>query len=136
MLDYIREIFDRKIHSKIKRYILFFVSLIGEVVSVPVSETITSIWPLPFGLLLQQAAQPSSTTYVPSLSSSPLFGSSPSLSSLLGRDMLRPRREVGVSPPHNFNFVSAHDHAVKEETSSISSHLILQDPLEEPQVCY
>lgn len=115
---------------------MFFVSLIGEVVSVPVSETITSIWPLPFGLLLQQAAQPSSTTYVPSLSSSPLFGSSPSLSSLLGRDMLRPRREVGVSPPHNFNFVSAHDHVVKEETSSMSSHLFLQDPLEEPQVCY
>lgn len=108
----------------------------GEVVSVPVSETITSIWPLPFGLLLQQAAQPSSTIYVPSLSSSPLFGSSPSLSSLLGRDMLRPRREVGVSPPHNSNFVSAHDHVVKEETSSMSSHLILQDPLEEPQLAY
>lgn len=98
------------------------------------SEAITSIWPLPFGLLLQQAAQSSSTAYVPSLSSSPLFGESPSMSSVR-RGVLHNRREAGVSPQHNFSFASGIDHAVKEETSSMSSHLILQDPLEELQVC-
>ncbi|XP_004308940.1 PREDICTED: anaphase-promoting complex subunit 1-like [Fragaria vesca subsp. vesca] len=107
----------------------------GEVVSIPVSEAITSIWPLPFGLLLQQAAQPSSTTYVPSLSSSPLFGESPSMSSVR-RGVLHNRKEAGVSPQHNFSFASGIDHAVKEETSSMSSHLILQDPLEELQLAY
>ncbi|TQD69455.1 hypothetical protein C1H46_045012 [Malus baccata] len=99
----------------------------GEVVSVPLSRTITSVWPLPFGLLLQQAAEVNSTIHAPSSSSTTLFGV---------RDLPRPRRESGHSPQHNVNFVTSLDHIAKGETSLVSSHLILKDPLEEPQLAY
>ncbi|KAM1253481.1 hypothetical protein ACFX2J_041359 [Malus domestica] len=99
----------------------------GEVVSVPLSRTITSVWPLPFGLLLQQAAEVNSTIHAPSSSSTTLFGV---------RDLPRPRRESGHSPQHNVNFVTSLDHIAKGETSPVSSHLILKDPLEEPHLAY
>lgn len=84
-----------------------------------------SIWALPFGLLFQQQADATATTNVPISSASPLFGV---------REIPRSRRETGNSPQHSYNFPSSLDNIVKGETSSISSHLILKDPLEEPQV--
>lgn len=99
----------------------------GEVVSVPLPRTIKSIWPLSFGLLLQHAAEVNSTAPAPSSSSNPLFGL---------RDLSRPRRESGHSPQHNVNSVTALDHIAKGEAISMSSHLILKDPLEEPHLAY
>lgn len=78
-------------------------------------------------MLLQHAAEVNSTAPAPSSSSNPLFGL---------RDLSRPRRESGHSPQHNVNSVTALDHIAKGEAISMSSHLILKDPLEEPHVCY
>ncbi|XP_047149623.1 anaphase-promoting complex subunit 1 [Vigna umbellata] len=78
----------------------------GEVVSLPLPRTITSIWPLPFGLLLQQDVEAN----IPSR----LHFSSPS-ALLSTRDML----------------LSASNLIQKGEGSSVSSHLILMDPLDE-----
>ncbi|GMN41281.1 hypothetical protein TIFTF001_010497 [Ficus carica] len=99
----------------------------GEVTSIPLSRAIISIWALPFGLLFQQQADASATTNVPISSASPLFGV---------REIPRSRRETGNSPQHSYNFPSLFDNIVKGETSSISSHLILKDPLEGPQLTY
>ncbi|XVE99785.1 hypothetical protein REPUB_Repub03eG0230900 [Reevesia pubescens] len=99
----------------------------GEVVSIPLSCSIISIWSLPFGLLLQQMAEGNSVTH------GPLSYSSPSLGS---RDIIRKRREIGHSPQHNFSFLTAYDHLIKEEPSSMSSYLILKALLEEPQSIY
>ncbi|XP_058181037.1 anaphase-promoting complex subunit 1 isoform X3 [Rhododendron vialii] len=99
----------------------------GEVMSVPLSRTVTSIWPLPFGLLLQQAAECSSQTYAPFSSSSPLLNA---------RDIFCPKREVGYSPRHNLAMACASDHATMGYGAPVSSHMILKDPLEEPQSTY
>lgn len=95
----------------------------GEVVSVPLPRTITSIWPLPFGLLLEQAAEGSSPTYPPFTSPS---------SSLSVRNVSRSKRDVGISPQHNFSIANAYDHRTIGCGASMSSHFILKDPLEEP----
>lgn len=84
--------------------------LIGEIVSVPLARTITSIWPLPFGLLLQQEVEANTPSRVSFSCTSPL---------LSARDML----------------LSASNHIQKGEGSLVSSHLILMDPLDEQQVC-
>ncbi|XP_075671418.1 anaphase-promoting complex subunit 1 isoform X2 [Castanea sativa] len=99
----------------------------GEVVSITLPRTIASIWPLPFGLLLQQAAEVHSPTHSPFSCSSPLLGV---------RDVHRRRRETSHSPQHNLNFLSGSDYNCKGDTGSISSHLILKDPLEEPQLTF
>ncbi|XP_065870277.1 anaphase-promoting complex subunit 1 isoform X2 [Euphorbia lathyris] len=99
----------------------------GEVVSIPLPCTITSIWPLPYGLLLQPATGGSSTLHSTYSSTSPLLGA---------RDMLRRRRDVGVSPQHNSTLLGTYDHVNKVDTTSLSSHLILKDLLEEPQLTY
>ncbi|KAL2665396.1 hypothetical protein AAZX31_02G241900 [Glycine max] len=78
----------------------------GEVVSLPFPHTITSIWPLPFGLLLQQEVEANIPSHVPFSSTSPLLNT---------RDMLH----------------SASNHIQKGEGTSVSSHLILMDPLDE-----
>jgi hypothetical protein len=67
-----------------------------------------------------------SPAHIPFSSSSPLLGA---------RDILRHRKEIGHSPQHNISFLSASDYNFKGDTGSISSHLILKDSLEEPQVC-
>ncbi|KAB1217628.1 Anaphase-promoting complex subunit 1 [Morella rubra] len=98
----------------------------GEVVSIPLPCTITSIWSLPFGLLLQQTAY--SPTNIPFPSSSPpLFGA---------RDIPRHRREISHSPQHSFGFQGAFDSIFRGDIGSMCSHLILKDPLEEPQLTY
>lgn len=84
--------------------------LIGEIVSVPLPRTITSIWPLPFGLLLQQEVEANTQSRVSFASTSPL---------LSVRDML----------------LSASNHIQKGDGSLVSSHLILMDLLDEQQVC-
>ncbi|GAV64914.1 Apc1 domain-containing protein [Cephalotus follicularis] len=100
----------------------------GEVVSLPLPHTVTSIWPFPFGLLLQQAVEGNiQTTHIPFSTSSPLVGV---------RDLYRPKRENGHNQQHNSGFSSTYDHIIKGETGPTSSHLILTDPLEEPQSSY
>lgn len=96
----------------------------GEVISIPLSSTIASIWSLPFGLLLQKATEGTSATCVPSSSSSPL----PST-----RDIFRPKREIKSSPQHNLSLPNSFDQIIKGDVDSLSSHLILKDPLEEPE---
>lgn len=85
--------------------------VIGEIVSLPLPRTITSIWPLPFGLLLQQEVEATTPSRIPFSSTSPLFSA---------RDIL----------------LSSSGHIQKGEGSLVSSHLILMDPLDEEQVCY
>nr|POE46089.1 anaphase-promoting complex subunit 1 [Quercus suber] len=99
----------------------------GEVVSIMLPRTIASIWPLPFGLLLQQAAEVHSPTHIPFSCPSPLLGV---------HDVHRRRRETSHSPQPNLNFLSGSDYNCKGDTGSISSHLILKDPLEEPQLTF
>ncbi|EOA21984.1 hypothetical protein CARUB_v10002491mg [Capsella rubella] len=99
----------------------------GEVVSVPLLRTVKSIWPLPFGLLLQQAAEVTPSTHVPFSSVSPILGS---------REILRQRKEVGNSSLQKFHSPVAHDLISKRDMPYISSHLILRDPLEEPGPTY
>ncbi|XP_077233026.1 E3 ubiquitin ligase isoform X2 [Tasmannia lanceolata] len=98
----------------------------GEVVCVPLPHAIASIWPLPFGLLLQNAIDGNRPPYLP-------FSSSSSL--LNARDFSRPNRESGVSQ-YNFNVQNSVVHSTTWDTSSMSSHLILKHPLEEPQAIY
>lgn len=98
----------------------------GEEVSIVLPCSITSIWSIPFGLLLQQGAEGNLLKHGPFPYSSPSLGS---------RDIIRNRRETGHSPHHNFSFLSAYDQLFKGESSLMSSHLILKDLLEEPQVC-
>ncbi|XP_054788723.1 anaphase-promoting complex subunit 1 isoform X4 [Prosopis cineraria] len=97
---------------------------LGEVVSLPLPHTISSIWPLPFGLLLQQEVETNIPSCVPfsSSSSSPL----PSAHALW-----RPRRELGHSPQQCFSPFSAPNNIQKGEAATISSHLIWMDPLDE-----
>lgn len=99
----------------------------GEVISIPLPRTITAIWPLPFGLLVQRAAEVYSAAHIPFPSACPLLGAS---------DIPRRRREIGHSPQQNFGSLSAFDYGSKGDSSSVCSHLILKDLLEEPQWTY
>ncbi|XP_059654080.1 anaphase-promoting complex subunit 1 isoform X2 [Cornus florida] len=99
----------------------------GEVESVPLYRTITSIWSLPFGLLLQQSTEGNSSAHVPFSSLSPF---------LSARDISHPRREIGYSPQHNFTSANSFDRIIKGNGALLSSHLILKDPVEEPQCTY
>ncbi|XP_031380609.1 anaphase-promoting complex subunit 1 isoform X2 [Punica granatum] len=101
-------------------------SISGQVVEIPLPRTITSIWPLPCGLLLQQAAEGDFSTSVPSTSSSLSFGAS---------EISRLRKETGQSPQNHY-FLSGFDNMVKGNTALSSSHVILKNPMEEPQLIY
>lgn len=101
-------------------------SFTGEVVSIPIPHTISSIWPLPFGLLLQQELEGNSVAAIPFSSPSTL---------LSARSVTRSRREAGYSPPINYTQMQAFDFIFREDGASFSSHFVLKDPLEEPQVC-
>ncbi|KAJ7959635.1 anaphase-promoting complex subunit 1 [Quillaja saponaria] len=96
----------------------------GEIVSLPLPRTITSIWSLPFGLLLQQEVEANLPSHIPLSSSSPLLNT---------RDIVRPKREFGLSAQPSISPLTAVNHIQKGDASSMSSHLILLDPLEEPQ---
>ena len=92
----------------------------GEVVSIPLPYAVSSIWPLPFGLLLQKSTD-----------GGRMVSSSSSL--LNARDLNRPNKEYGLT----YN-VSCQANTMETDSKAngaiISSHLILKHPLEEPQV--
>ncbi|KAF8397264.1 hypothetical protein HHK36_016174 [Tetracentron sinense] len=100
---------------------------LGEIVSIPLPHSVISIWPLPFGLLLQKATEGNCPTYAPFSSSSPLLST---------RELARPKREIGFSPQHEFSYLDSFEHTVKGDITTISSHLILKDLLEEPQATF
>eukprot|EP00268_Persea_americana_P044215 TRINITY_DN4466_c0_g1_i1.p1 TRINITY_DN4466_c0_g1~~TRINITY_DN4466_c0_g1_i1.p1 ORF type:complete len:1760 (-),score=299.95 TRINITY_DN4466_c0_g1_i1:451-5376(-) len=97
----------------------------GEISCIPLPYAIASIWPLPFGLLLQRATEGSRPPYLSFPSSSPLLNA---------RDLSRPNRECGSNPQCNTNMLNASGHNFMGNVSATSSHLILKHPLEEPQV--
>jgi len=94
----------------------------GEVVSIPLPYAVSSIWPLPFGLLLQKSTD-----------GGRMVSSSSSL--LNARDLNRPNKEYGLS----YN-VSCQANTMETDSKAngaiISSHLVLKHPLEEPQATY
>ncbi|KAK4776978.1 hypothetical protein SAY86_005666 [Trapa natans] len=98
----------------------------GEVVEIPLPCSITSIWPLPHGLLLQQAAEGDFPSSVPNISSNLMFGAT---------DISRSRREIGQSSQCN-NFMGGFDNTTKGDASLLSSHMILKDPMEDPELIY
>ncbi|XP_010067541.2 anaphase-promoting complex subunit 1 isoform X5 [Eucalyptus grandis] len=99
----------------------------GEVVTIPLPQSISSIWPLPFGLLLEQAAEGDFPRNIHFSSSILASGAS---------DTSHPRREIGHSPQSNFSCMSPYDNVLKGDTALLSSHLILKDPMEDPQFVY
>ncbi|KAL2248926.1 UNVERIFIED_CONTAM: Anaphase-promoting complex subunit 1 [Sesamum indicum] len=99
----------------------------GEMVSVPLPHAIASIWPLPFGLLLQRAPEGSLLTNISLSSSNPL---------LSARDVFRPKRDIGYSPQNNYTPTHIFDFTTRNDGTSMPSHLILKDPLEDPQITY
>ncbi|KZV34947.1 anaphase-promoting complex subunit 1 [Dorcoceras hygrometricum] len=102
-------------------------SVSGEVASIPLPHTITSIWPLPIGLLLQHAPDCNFLTKMPFSSSNPL---------LSARDVFRSKREVGCSPQNNYFPVLSPDSSIRGDGIMTSSHLILKDPFEDPRLTY
>ncbi|XP_051140465.1 anaphase-promoting complex subunit 1 isoform X2 [Andrographis paniculata] len=101
--------------------------LTGEVVSVPLSHAIASIWPLPVGLLLQRAPEGSLLT---NMSSSPPYAFTSA------HDTFRLKSDIRYSPRHNFTPPSLFGIGTRNGGMSISSHLILKDPLEDPRITY
>ncbi|WVZ98102.1 hypothetical protein U9M48_043581 [Paspalum notatum var. saurae] len=95
----------------------------GEIVSIPLPYAVSSIWPLPFGLLLQKSTD-----------GGRVVSSSSSLLNARG-DLIRPNKEYGLT----YN-VSCQANTVETDSKAngaiISSHLILKHPLEEPQATY
>lgn len=104
----------------------FFYDCIGEVVSIAIPCSTTSIWPLPFGVLLQQAVEANFSTNASFSSSSLHFGTS---------DVSRSRREMVLSSQTNLISQSGFENTCKGDIATLSSHLIVSDPMEEPQVC-
>ncbi|KAG9443865.1 hypothetical protein H6P81_015205 [Aristolochia fimbriata] len=99
----------------------------GEVTRVPLAHAIISIWPLPFGLFLQRAAE---GTRPPQLH----FSSPSQLLNM--RDLPRPAREFGSIFHNNSNTLHAAGHNLSVEQYMVPSHLILKHPLEEPQAIF
>ncbi|XP_020168508.1 anaphase-promoting complex subunit 1 [Aegilops tauschii subsp. strangulata] len=94
----------------------------GEVVSIPLPYAVSSIWSLPFGILLQKSSD-----------GGRMVSSSSSL--LNARDLTRPNKEFGL----NYNVAcqaQTPESANKSDGTIISSHLILKHPLEVPQATY
>ncbi|KAG9140780.1 hypothetical protein Leryth_006968 [Lithospermum erythrorhizon] len=96
----------------------------GEIASVPLPRSIVSIWPLPFGLLLQQVPEGNSPLHSPFPLTIPFSNS---------RDASRSKRDIGYSPQHNYSAIHGYDYINKGKGASPSSHLILKDPLQEPE---
>ncbi|XP_062231175.1 anaphase-promoting complex subunit 1 isoform X2 [Phragmites australis] len=94
----------------------------GDVVSIPLQYAVSSIWPLPFGLLLQKSTDGGCVV-------------SSSSSLLNARDLTRPNKEYGL----NYNSscqANTLETDSKADGAIISSHLILKHPLGEPQATY
>uniref|UniRef100_J3M678 Anaphase-promoting complex subunit 1 n=1 Tax=Oryza brachyantha TaxID=4533 RepID=J3M678_ORYBR len=99
--------------------ILSIYNVNGEVASIPLPHAVSSIWPLPSGLLLQRSSDGGRVV----LSSTSL---------LKTRDVIRPNKEFGLS----YNVSSQVNTLETVSKADISSHLILKHPLEEPQATY
>lgn len=99
----------------------------GEISCIPLPHSIASVWPLPFGLLLQRAIDESHPPYLYFPSSSPLLNV---------RDLSRSNREYGSNPQNNVNMLNSLGHNFMGSVSSMSSHLILKHPSEEPQALF
>lgn len=101
----------------------------GEMISIPLLNSVASIWPLPFGLLLQKSTYGNYQNRI-------TFNSSISLPH--SRDLPRNHREHGpnryVPTIHNLHDLSTKE--LKEYFPMESSHLILKHSLEEPQVLF
>ncbi|URE26434.1 Anaphase-promoting complex subunit [Musa troglodytarum] len=91
----------------------------GEVVCIPLPFAIASIFPLPFGLLLQKAVDGNRRISI-------------SGSLLNARDLSRSGKDSGWNH-HVFHQLNSFEPVVKENEAITSSHLILRHPLEEPQ---
>lgn len=89
----------------------------GEVVCIPIPAPIASIFPLPFGLLLQKAVDGNHRIS----SSGSVLGATDI--SRFGKDFVR-----------NYQMAGQPFEPVRENEATMSSHLILKHPLEEPQV--
>ncbi|KAL6526857.1 hypothetical protein OROGR_015947 [Orobanche gracilis] len=100
---------------------------LSKVISVPLSYAITSIWSLPFGLLLQRAPEGSLLTNISSSSSNPF---------LSGRDVFHQKRDMRYNSQHNYTPPYICAFSTRSEGTSMSSHLILKDSLEEPEITY
>lgn len=107
-----------------QRNILRFCST-GEVGSIPLPHAVASIWSLPFGLLLQRATEGCLPTNISLSSSNPY---------LSARDAFRQKRDVGYSPLHNYTQTHKFEYNTRNDGISMSSHMILKHPFEEPQV--
>lgn len=108
---------------EINYYVLFsyYTYCAGEVVCIPLPYAIVHIWSLPFGLLLQKSME----------GNRPISSSS---SLLNARDISRPNKDT-VNSQYTSNQFNSSDQSVKEDDATISSHLIVKHPSEEPQVC-
>ncbi|KAK1284173.1 Anaphase-promoting complex subunit 1 [Acorus calamus] len=93
----------------------------GEVACIPLPHAIASIWPLPFGLLLQKESDENRSPYFQVSSSNTLANV---------RNLPRPIRGYGSNPP---NLLNSMEHVARMD---MSSHLILKHPLEEPQAIF
>ncbi|XP_031485584.1 anaphase-promoting complex subunit 1 isoform X2 [Nymphaea colorata] len=93
----------------------------GEVVRLPLTHSISSIWSLPFGLLLQRASD----------GLCPFTASNPSLCT---SDLSRINREHGAIPQYDYSSHCSAGCSVESELSITASHFILKHPLQEPQV--
>lgn len=96
----------------------------GEMVSIPVPPATASIWPVPFGLLLQKAAD---ANHLCTSGTSAAFPSMPSTQEL-GRII----REGSGTPVNNF--FSPNFQWPNYDCGANFSHYILKHTLEEPQV--
>lgn len=90
-------------------------------VCIPLPYAVASIWPLPFGLLLQKSID----------GNRPISSSS---SLMNARDLSRPCKEYGLSH-HSTRQVHSFEPVIKESGAMLSSHLVLKHPMEELQVC-
>lgn len=95
----------------------------GEIVQIPIFHAMESIWPLPFGLLLQRLTDGASHHQHFSIPNSRLNRSYMPYSSKDGGSCLQ----------HNFNSQASSNNVVGD-SDTISSLFILTHPLEEIQV--
>ncbi|KAI0497371.1 hypothetical protein KFK09_020594 [Dendrobium nobile] len=99
---------------------IYYVS--GEVICIPLPYTISNIWPLPFGLLLQKSTDERRTLTTTS-------------SILYARDITRTSKDYR-SRRYTANQHNYFDPTLKEDGAALSSHLILKHPMGELQATY
>ncbi|KAG0481178.1 hypothetical protein HPP92_012036 [Vanilla planifolia] len=97
---------------------IYYVS--GEVVCIPLPYSVSCIWPLPFGLLIQKSIDGCRSSTI-------------SNSAIYARDIARAPKE------HRYHYPTVSpviDSILKEDGATFSSHLVLKHPMGELQVTY